>query len=164
MNYLAITKADIANGIGFRTVLWVSGCHHHCKGCHNPESWDFNAGKEFTIGTLIRLGREVAQENCTGLTISGGDPFAIENQKTVMNIARFIKSLVPDKKIWCYTGCEFKHISKSPILQYVDVVVDGEFIESKRDITLAFRGSPNQNIWFKNEDGQWYIKDLDSIK
>lgn len=158
MNYLAITKADIANGEGIRTVLWVSGCPHHCKGCHNPQSWLYSAGKVFSYQSLSDLWFEVTKPYCQGLTLSGGEPLCPQNIDLVTALAKFFKTWAPQKDIWCFTGYRFEEIKNHPILNYLDAIVDGEFVQQKRDVTLAFRGSLNQRIW-KKENGEWFIAD-----
>lgn len=149
MNYQSITYPDINNGLGCRVTLWVSGCTHHCKGCHNQCTWDFNSGKPFTEETKEKLINILKLPYIKGLTLSGGDP--LDSYCEVLRLTKFIKMVFPDKDIWLYTGYTMGEIQKNKkeILEYVDYVVDGEFIEEKRDITLKFRGSTNQNLWYK---------------
>lgn len=148
MNYGRINKTDIANGPGVRVSLFVSGCRNRCKGCFQPETWDFNYGKKFTGDTYIDLIIALNPDYITGLTILGGDPFEPENIETVTTICGDLRSLTRDKTIWIYTGYTYEYVSlKYPeILDYIDVLVDGPFIESKKDISLKFRGSSNQRI------------------
>ena len=146
MNYLNILDCSIADGEGVRVVLFVSGCPHHCLGCHNPESWNFNAGKEFTPSTLSKLYELLSRDYIDGLTISGGEPLAPQNIEVVLEICKNIKNKFPNKNIWIYTGYTVDEELEAKLKPYVDVVVDGEFIQSLRDITLPFRGSSNQNI------------------
>ena len=146
MNYLGIDTASMSDGKGVRVVLWVAGCPHHCKGCHNPESWDETNGQEFTNGTLATLIEALNKPYIQGLTFSGGDPLAPCNRDKVKEIAREVKTRLPDKNIWLYTGYYFKEIKNLPVMSYIDYVVDGPFEIEHRDITLPFCGSPNQNI------------------
>lgn len=146
MNYLGIDTASMSDGKGVRVVLWVAGCPHHCKGCHNPESWDETNGQEFTNGTLATLIEALNKPYIQGLTFSGGDPLAPCNRDKVKEIAREVKARLPDKDIWLYTGYYFKEVKNLPVMNYIDYIVDGPFEIEYRDITLPFRGSPNQNI------------------
>lgn len=146
MNYLGIDTASMSDGKGVRVVLWVAGCPHHCEGCHNPESWDETHGQEFTDGTLATLIEALNKPYIQGLTFSGGDPLAPYNRDKVKEIAREVKTRLPNKDIWLYTGYYFKEIKNLPVMDYIDYVVDGPFEIEHRDITLPFRGSPNQNI------------------
>lgn len=144
MNYMTIYKTSLADGLGWRTVLFVSGCDHHCKGCHNKESWDKNAGTPFTDKS-----KEILFECCEktdGLTLSGGDPLFSANVDTVTQLCKEYKERFPDKNIWLYTGSKYEDVKGLEVMQYVDVVVDGPFVLSQRDTTLAFRGSANQRI------------------
>lgn len=148
MNYGRINKTDIANGPGVRVSLFVSGCRNRCKGCFNPETWDFNYGKEFTLETFIKIDNALDPDYIAGLTILGGDPMEPENIECVTAICASIRKSQPGKTIWIYTGYTYEYVSlKNPeILNYIDVLVDGPFIESKKDISLQFRGSSNQRI------------------
>ncbi len=156
MNYGEIKKYDIANGEGVRVSLFVSGCTHYCKGCFNEETWDFNYGKPFTAETEDEILQALSPDYISGLSLLGGEPFEIKNQVVLLPLLRKVKELYPHKNVWCYTGylydrellqesrarCEYT----DEILQYIDVLVDGEFIEDLKDISLAFRGSSNQRI------------------
>lgn len=146
MKYLNILDCTIADGEGVRVSLYVSGCSHRCKGCHNPESWSCEAGKEFTAETLETLISLLDRDYIDGLTLTGGDPLFLLNRDTILNICRVIKTRLPNKTIWLYTGYDYEDVKDLELMQYVDVVVDGEFILELRDITLPFRGSSNQNI------------------
>ena len=146
MKYGLIKPVDIADGPGVRVSLFVSGCRNHCKGCFQPETWDFNYGEEFTTRTLEELLRALHPDHIKGLTILGGDPMEPENQPTVLAICEFVKSQYPDKTIWLYTGYTFEEVMDSPIMRYLDVVVDGRFVEVLKDLSLRFRGSSNQRI------------------
>lgn len=146
MNYGRLNKNDIANGTGVRVSLFVSGCRNRCKGCFNPETWDFNYGEPFTLKTFFEIEDALDQKHIDGLTILGGDPFEPENIETVTAICRAVKKYCPGKTIWIYTGYLFEHFKDNEIMGYIDVLVDGRFIEKLKDISLKFRGSSNQRI------------------
>ena len=146
MRYLNILDCSIADGEGVRVVLFVSGCPHHCLGCHNPESWNFNAGKEFTSSTMAKLCELLNRDYIDGLTISGGEPLAPQNRETVLDICKQIREKFPNKNIWVYTGYTIDEKQIEELKPYIDTIVDGEFVQSLRDITLPFRGSSNQRI------------------
>lgn len=146
MKYQAIYKTSIADGTGWRTVLFVSGCEHQCKGCHNKESWNKNLGKEFTNNTLNTLISELKKPEIAGLTLSGGDPLALYNREEIEQLCKTVKTILPEKTIWLYTGYEWDEIKNLTLLKYVDVVVDGKFLLEQRDTTLVFKGSSNQRI------------------
>lgn len=150
MNYAKIETCSIANGTGFRVVLWCSGCNHRCKGCHNPETWDRYYGKPFDEEAKALLCELLSKPYIKGLTLSGGDPMFQTNVKEVIELVKELKEKFPDKDIWMYTGYTFEElcrdVDRKKILPYIDVVIDGKFILEQRDITLAFRGSPNQRI------------------
>lgn len=148
MRFHDITSCDVNNGEGFRVTLWVAGCTHHCKGCQNPETWDFNGGQPFDEVAHQYLFDELAKPYIQGLTFSGGDPLCSPVEVTAL--AKEVKERMPEKDIWLYTGFTLEQIQASPVLSkvlpYVDVIVDGEYVEALRDVTLAFRGSRNQRI------------------
>lgn len=156
MNYATIKKHDIANGLGVRVSLFVSGCTHHCKGCFNPETWDFNYGKEFTEEVMNEVIAALAPDYISGLSLLGGEPFEPSNQAVLAPFLTRIKSLYPTKDIWCYSGYNFESdmltgkLGDSSItdemLHNIDYLVDGEFVESLKDISLRFKGSSNQRI------------------
>lgn len=151
MNYIKITKHDIANGIGVRVVLWVSGCTVHCCNCQNPSTWDFTAGQPFTNVTMTELLEALSPDYISGLTLSGGHPLEQANQQQVSNIVQTVKTKLPSKTIWLYTGYTYEQILKSKfianeILPYIDILVDGKYDHTKRDITLAWCGSSNQRV------------------
>ena len=146
MNYHRIESTNLSNGLGWRVVLWVSGCSHHCEGCHNPETWDPNSGKKFTMKEMRKLIEFLEKPYIKGLTISGGDPLMFENRKDVLEIVKTVKTVFPQKDIWLYTGYDYLEVKDLEIMKYVDYVVDGKFILKQRDITLPFRGSANQKI------------------
>ena len=156
MNYAAIKKNDIANGPGVRVSLFVSGCRHHCRGCFNREAWDFSYGQPFTQGTIEELLSALAPSYVAGLSLLGGEPLEPENQAPLLSLARQFKARFPEKTLWCYTGFSFEadlltlSVGDSEILRellsYMDVLVDGRFVEEKKDLSLIFRGSSNQSI------------------
>ena len=154
MNYHRIESTNLSNGIGWRVVLWVSGCEHHCEGCHNPETWDYNSGKPFGKRELHKILDFMSKPYVKGLTISGGDPLAPQNRDEILSILKVVKEEFPDKDIWLYTGYNYEDVCDLDILKYVNVLVDGKFILSQRDITLPFRGSLNQRI-IKLKNGEY---------
>jgi anaerobic ribonucleoside-triphosphate reductase activating protein len=150
MNYGKIKINDIANGTGIRVSLFVSGCRNNCPGCFNKEAQDFTYGEHFSDEQLNFLIEELKPEHIEGLTILGGEPLDSLNQPTVFYIVDKIKNILPNKNIWLYTGYDFPMIPMTDftyeILNNIDVLVDGPFIEDKKDPSLAFRGSSNQRI------------------
>lgn len=156
MNYGEIKKTDISNGEGVRVSLFVSGCTHHCQGCFNRETWDFSYGKPFTEETQQEIVGLLNADYISGLSILGGEPFEPENQRALLPLLRQVKERYPGKNIWCYTGYLFdRELLKESrarcevtdeILSLTDVLVDGEFIQEQRNISLRFRGSENQRI------------------
>ena len=156
LNYGEIKKCDIANGEGVRVALFVSGCRHHCKGCFNSMTWDFNYGKEFTSETEDEILEALKPDYIDGLSLLGGEPFEPENQAVLVPFLRRVKECYPQKNIWCYTGYlydeELKKESRArceytdEMLSMLDVLVDGRFEEDKKNITLLFRGSENQRL------------------
>lgn len=156
MNYATIKKHDIANGPGVRVSLFVSGCSHHCPGCFNPETWDFNYGNPFDSDAINEVLQAMEPSYIHGFSLLGGEPFELKNQQGVLPLLKEIKSKFPNKDIWCYTGYDFeKDILENmastwdettEMLSYIDILVDGEFVEAKKDVSLRFRGSSNQRI------------------
>lgn len=156
MHYADIKKADIANGLGVRVSVFVSGCHHQCKNCFNKEAWDFNYGKEFTQKEIDKVLEELDHPYVAGLSLLGGEPLEYINQQGLLPLVKQVKERFPDKNIWCYTGYTFEtdimdHMYKSwketpELLSYIDVMVDGKFVEEKKNAKLRFRGSSNQRI------------------
>ena len=150
MNYIKVTKNDIANGIGVGCVLWVSGCDIHCKNCHNQSTWDFNSGQLFTEDTMQEILLTLTKPYISRFTISGGHPLDPHNAPKVLEIAKRVKMVFPNKEIWIYSGYVWEDIIKDEILReilkYTDVLVDGAYVDELRDISLAFRGSSNQRI------------------
>lgn len=156
MNYAKIKNTDIANGKGVRVSLFVSGCTHHCKGCFNPETWDFHYGQEFTEATEEQLLTQLKPEFIEGLTLLGGEPMEPVNQRVLLPFLKKVRKRYPHKTIWCYTGylLDDQLWRESParcevtdeLLSLLDVLVDGEFVEEEKDISLQFKGSRNQRI------------------
>ena len=146
MKYLNMSNDDLRNGEGVRVVLWVSGCNHFCKGCHNPESWNCNNGYTFNEEAKEELFKELNKTYITGLTLSGGDPLFPSNRDELTKLCKEVKEKFPNKDIWCWTGYLYEEVKSLPIMQYIDVLIDGPYIEELRDITLQWRGSSNQKI------------------
>lgn len=153
MKYHDITKDDMKNGDGLRVVLWVSGCPHHCKGCHNPITWDPEDGLEFTEETKKELFDELDKDYIAGITLSGGDPLATYNAKFTRDLVLEIREKYPNKTIWVYTGYTIEEIlyktdpvNYSDILAMINVLVDGKFVLEKKDDTLLWKGSSNQRV------------------
>ena len=148
MNYAVLNSRDLGNGPGWRVSLFVSGCRRHCKGCFNPETWSFTYGQEFTLQTLLQLDNALDDPNIAGLSILGGDPFEPENIEMVTAICEYVKEWYPEKSIWIWTGYDFveDELIKLPIMEYIDVLVDGRFEQDKKDLTLKWRGSSNQRV------------------
>lgn len=150
MNYAEIKKTDIANGPGVRVSLFVSGCRHHCKGCFNPETWDFCYGKPFDDVAKKQLLQALSPDYIAGLTLLGGDPLEPENTAALIPFLKEVRRLFPHKSIWCYTGDVYENLRKrtdaGELLKQIDVLVDGPFIEAQKNISLRFRGSENQRL------------------
>ena len=146
MRYFKISDFDTANGLGIGKVLWVSGCSHHCPQCHNPQTWDKNAGEEFTEEVLDNLLEKLKRPYIKRLTLSGGDPLFLGNRDEITNVVRKVKKNFPNIKIWCYTGYLWEEVKDLPCMDFIDVLVDGEFKVELKDITLPFCGSSNQRI------------------
>lgn len=146
MNYHNITHDDMLNGEGLRVVLWVSGCSHCCKNCQNPETWDKNSGIKFDADAVKEIEEELNKEYISGITLSGGDPLFIENRETVTELCKYIKNKYPNKTIWVYTGYSYEDISDLEIMNYIDILVDGEYQDNNRNIELKWCGSTNQRI------------------
>ena len=150
MRYAKIRKMDISNGEGVRVSLFVQGCSFHCKNCFNQETWDFNGGKEFTteeVGKIIELANK---DYIVGLSVLGGEPLHPNNIESVSMLCEYFKFKYPEKSIWLWTGFKYEDILKMEnnynIFNYIDVLVDGQFEEDKKDLMLKWRGSSNQRI------------------
>ena len=155
MNYAKINKADIANGIGVRVTLFVSGCTHKCKGCFNKEAWDFNFGEPFDEKVENELLDALKPDYIDGLTLLGGEPFEPSNQRCLLPFLKRLKEIYPNKTIWSFSGYTLDELTgesrarcevTDEMLSLIDVLVDGEFVEELKDISLRFRGSSNQRV------------------
>ena len=187
MNYADIKTIDIQDGTGVRVSIYVSGCHFHCKGCHNKEAWDFNYGKKFDESTIEYIIEQMKPGYIAGLSILGGEPLELVNQQGLLPLVKKVKEVYPDKNIWCYTGYDFdkdvygkmyKEYSYSKdLIDNIDIMVDGEFVEEKKMTDLKFRGSTNQRkidvqasikagktVQLKFGDEHRYEKSEDEIK
>ncbi len=161
MNYAEIKYCDVANGPGVRTSLFVSGCNHHCPGCFNEIAWDFNYGKPFTQDTIDSIIESLKPDYIQGLTLLGGEPFEYSNQKGLLPLVRQVREVLPQKDIWCFTGFLFdkdivenmckKWKETNELLSYIDVLVDGRFVEELKNLNLKFKGSENQRTILVNE-------------
>lgn len=162
MNYAAIKYNVIEDGEGCRTALFVSGCRHHCKNCFQPQTWNFDFGNEFTSETENTIINSLSPNHIAGLTVLGGEPFEPENQPRLNDLIIKVRNAYPNKTIWMYSGYTFEELNNPDkhchvasitenILKNIDVLVDGEFIEDLKDITLPFRGSSNQRIILTKE-------------
>ena len=146
MRYHNITKDDMLNGDGLRVVLWVAGCSHCCKECQNPITWDPEGGIAFDEAAKQEIFEQLEKPYISGITFSGGDPLHAANRLDVRNLMEEIKTKYPDKNIWLYTGDVWENILHYPLLIYVDVLVDGEFMIDLRDPKLQWKGSSNQRV------------------
>lgn len=146
MRFHNITKDDMLNGDGLRVVLWVAGCTHCCKGCQNPVTWDVEGGVLFDDAAKAEIFEQLDKSYISGITFSGGDPLHPENRAEVRELAIEIKEKYPDKTLWLYTGFTWEEIAEYPIMQYLDVVVEGPFILEQRDVKLLWKGSSNQRV------------------
>jgi anaerobic ribonucleoside-triphosphate reductase activating protein len=169
MNYLKIEHEDVCNGIGLRVVLWLSGCSHHCYNCQNPQTWNPDSGIQFDESAKQEIFTELSKDYISGITFSGGDPLYEYNLDEVLKLVQEIRISFPEKTIWLYTGfcwndimCSFAGLQadyvvldkkdieawekRREIISNVDVLVDGEYIDEQRDITLKWRGSSNQRV------------------
>ncbi len=156
MNYATIKPFDVANGPGIRVSLFVSGCTHRCKGCFNEEAWDFSYGEKFTQKEEEKILEALAPDHIKGFSLLGGEPFEPSNQKVLCELLPKIKERYPHKDIWCYTGYDFEKDLLSgrlcdigitmKMLSCIDILVDGKFVEEKKNLKLRFKGSENQRI------------------
>ncbi len=146
MRYHNITRDDMLNGDGLRVVLWLAGCNHCCKNCHNPITWDPDGGLPFDEAAKQEIFEQLGKSYISGITFSGGDPLHPVNRMDVRELMAQIKEKFPDKTIWMYTGDCWEDIRQYSLLRYVDVLVDGEFIDEKKDPKLLWKGSANQRV------------------
>lgn len=166
MNYLKIEHEDVCNGTGLRVVLWLSGCSHHCYNCQNPQTWDSNSGIPFDESAKQEIFNELSKDYISGITFSGGDPLHENNLDEVLKLVKEIRISFPEKTIWLYSGYNFdllnskyneykytpfaanadEWLTRWEIISNVDILVDGEYIDEQKDLTLKFRGSKNQRV------------------
>ncbi len=146
MKYHDITKDDMKNGEGIRVVLWVSGCSHHCKGCHNPLTWNPTHGLEFDDKAKGEIFYQLATDYISGLTLSGGDPLHPVNREAITELCKEVKEVFPDKTIWLYTGYLYEEVKELEVIKYLDVLVDGKFEKEKADPQYPWAGSTNQKV------------------
>ena len=152
MNYATIKNCDIANGPGVRVSLFVSGCTHHCPGCFNQVAWDFDYGAPFTEETIQTILSMLRPDYIRGLTLLGGEPFEPQNQPAIVALLRRIKAELPAKSIWAFSGYLYEDIVSGKLgdtreyVSYLDVLVDGPFVQAKKNLSLRFRGSENQRL------------------
>lgn len=163
MNYANIKRTDVANGPGIRVSLFVSGCTHGCRGCFNKEAWDFHYGEEYTALVEEEILRLLAPDYIRGLSVLGGEPMEPQNREAVLGLLRKVRQRYPQKDIWCYTGYYYEKDILSwaqqqeavrELLSLIDVLVDGEFVEERKNLRLAFRGSENQRLIDVKESGR----------
>lgn len=153
MNYADIRPIDVANGPGIRVSLFVSGCPHHCVECFNPETWDFAYGSPFGEAQIEEILAALDKPYIHGLSLLGGEPFAPENQSAVLDLVRRVRAAFPQKDIWCYTGYLYENLLAGeigplsrPLVEALDVLVDGPFILARKNLSIRFRGSDNQRL------------------
>lgn len=146
MRYHNITKDDMSNGTGLRVVLWLSGCNHYCKGCQNPVTWDPNDGLPFDVGARHELFSYLSRDYISGITLSGGDPLYPGNREDVLDLLVEMCVLFPKKDVWMYTGYLWEEVKDLEIMNFVNVLVDGEYKEELRDISYPWAGSTNQRV------------------
>ena len=154
MRFHQILHDDMRNGDGLRVVLFVSGCEHNCKGCHNPITHDIKGGLVFGLKEMCEIYDQLKKDYISGLTLSGGDPLHPKNRDDITRICRMVKEEYPNKTIWCYTGYLLKQVKHLPVMEYIDVLVDGPFVQDLADVNYRWAGSRNQKVWRKI-DGEW---------
>ncbi len=146
MRYHNITKEDMLNGDGLRVVLWFAGCAHHCKNCQNPITWDPEGGLPFDESARQEIFEELEKDYISGITFSGGDPLYVGTREGLFELIQEIRGRYPRKTIWLYTGYLWEEICHLELIPYLDVVVDGRFVEELKDINLPWKGSSNQRV------------------
>lgn len=146
MNYHNITTDDMLNGDGLRVVLWVAGCNHHCKGCQNPITWDPDGGIPFDVKAYEELLTEIRKDYISGITYSGGDPLHPANREQIYRLAMNFRLYRPEKTQWLYTGYPWETVKDLPIMKYLDVLVDGPFLQNFADVNYHWAGSTNQRV------------------
>lgn len=150
LRYAQMKYPDIANGDGIRVSLYVQGCHRHCPGCFNPETWDPDGGEAFTARDRERLFEILSKPHVVGLSVLGGEP--VEQAEALCELLREVSWTFPEKDIWLWTGYDFEEVQDLPMFEFVDVVVDGAFMEDEKQIDLRYRGSINQRVIVLNPD------------
>lgn len=156
MRYALMRSMDISNGTFVGVSLFVQGCRFHCKNCFNPETWSFNGGKEWTQEAKDKFLKLVDKPFIKRVSILGGEPLVEENVDSVVDLMKTVKEMFPNKTIWVYTGYLIEDIKQrglDDVLKYADVIVDGRYIDELRDITIKLRGSKNQRIWVRTDNG-----------
>lgn len=146
MNYHNITKCDLKNGDGVRVVLWVSGCEHYCKGCHNPQTWNRESGIPFNQNVIDEIYEELDKSYVSGITLSGGDPLALYNRDVILELLEDISIKYPNKDVWCYTGYTYDEVKNLDHMKYINVLVDGKYDEMLSSPSPKWCGSTNQNV------------------
>lgn len=147
MHYHDILHDDLRNGSGIRVTIFLSGCDHKCNGCHNPETWNPESGIEFDADAMAEIVHYLKQEYCQGITFSGGDPLYLGNRGEVTALLRNLGPVLrEDQDVWMYTGYSWEEVNELPVMEYVDVLVDGEFIEGLADVNYPWCGSTNQRV------------------
>ena len=146
MRYNLIRKMDISNGPGVRVSVFMQGCSFHCKNCFNPETWDFEGGKEFTQETIDKVLELSNKNEVKGLSILGGEPMAPTNIEGTAKLAKAFKEKYPDKNVWAWSGYKYEQIKDQDALKYIDVLVDGNYEDELHDPTLKWKGSSNQRV------------------
>ena len=166
MYYSGIYDCDVANGLGWRISLFVSGCTLHCKGCFNPQAWDFCHGKPFTVSTQNKILELLHPDHIQGLSILGGNPSEPDNEKELIPFLKRVKQFYPDKDIWLWTGHTMEQLKEmgSKLPDVCDVIIDGPFVEELKDPSLAFKGSSNQHMWARTKDGMVQVSGPEELK
>lgn len=148
---IKISLHDIANGKGIRTTVWTAGCSHQCKGCHNPETWKWTQGHPLTQELIEKILKACKEPYIAGLTLTGGDPLFTKNRAGITELCRTFKSVYPDKTIWLWTGYLYEEVKSLEVMQYIDVLIDGKYVEELKDISLPYCGSGNQRVIYLKE-------------
>lgn len=162
MNYIGLNLYDTANGEGIRVSLFVSGCRMHCKGCFNKQSWSFKAGKPFTNSEKEKIIKTLGQDYISGFSLLGGEPFEKEHEEVLTDLLSTIHRMYPQKSIWVWTGKLLDDVKESPLMKYVDKIIDGEFKEELANPSLQYKGSSNQNMYTINKTTK--APNLDYVK
>ena len=165
MKYAKIVKCDIANGPGFRTVLFTQGCHHHCPGCFNPETWDPKKGKDFTSKEEDLIIELCKDEHCAGLSLLGGEPLLAENIVALEHLLHRFREECPGKTVWLWTGytIETLTIGRVNVARLCDTIIDGPFIQEKKDLSLFYAGSTNQRLWDVQPNGTFLERKMPTL-